>query len=88
MSSNIATYESMTPSDLVAAYLSRRLTARRSDGDRFRDTDEALVIQGVARERGLMPLLIEAFGVMKRNGWRDLPTDVARDVCQPVEGTS
>ena len=87
MATNTATYEAMPPVQLVAAYLSRRLTARRSDGDRFRDTDEALIIQGVARDRGLMPLLVEGFQRMKRDGWKDMPADVARDVCQ-VEGVS
>ena len=81
MASDTTTYEAMTPRELVAAYLSRRLTARRSDGDRFRDTDEALAIYWVAKARGLTPLLIEGFQRMKKNGWKDLPADIAKEVC-------
>ena len=87
MASDTATYEAMTPRELVAAYLSYRLTARRSDGDRFRDTYQARILEEVAQARGLTPLLVEGFQQMKRDGWRDLPADVARDVCQPEEAT-
>lgn len=84
MASDTTTYEAMTPRELVTAYLSRRLTARRSDGDRFRDMSKARILEEVAQIRGLTPLLVEGFQRMKKNGWRDLPADVARDVCQAM----
>lgn len=78
-----APFRAMEPRLLIQTYLSYALTARRSSGkDALFDWNRMKVIEGVAKERGVMPQLVAAFQAMKASGWQGLPAEIAREVCK------